>query len=343
MEFSKDDFYQTAEKVGIPQEKVDVFWSALEKKGKPSKAGISISELLFYFGAMIIISAMTWFMSLSWEWFGGGGIFLISVGYALLFSFIGARLWVRKDLKVPGGLLITVAVCMVPLAIYGLQTYLHLWPEGEIVDYPQFYYQVNSNWLLMEVATICAGLLALKFFPFPFLTFPIFFSAWFMSMDIVPFLTGQETTLEQKEWISMTFGIILIVIAFLIDVRNKGSFAFWAYFFGVFTFWGGLTSYCCIDNSELAYFTYFVINLAMMALSIPLKRKVFLVFGAIGANLYIAHLAYEIFKDSLLFPFALSGIGLGIIFLGIMYQKHAGWIEIKLMGMIPDNIRKHLP
>jgi hypothetical protein len=55
---------------------------------------------------------MTWFMTLGWERFGGGGIFAISLSYALAFLVAGGLLWHDKGLKVLGGLLVTAAVCM---------------------------------------------------------------------------------------------------------------------------------------------------------------------------------------------------------------------------------------
>jgi hypothetical protein len=49
---------------------------------------------------------------------------------------------------------------------------------------------------------------------------------------------------------------------------------------------------------------------------------VFVVFGAFGVFYYVGHLAWEIFEDSLLFPFVLSAVGLSIIALGILYAKN---------------------
>ena len=97
---------------------------------------------------MIVICAMTWFMNLSWERFGGGGVFLISTAYALIFTLMGHRLWNKKNLKVAGGLFITMAVCMVPLAIYGLENYFNFWPSENQSPYPDFY-QLASGRLIL--------------------------------------------------------------------------------------------------------------------------------------------------------------------------------------------------
>lgn len=291
---------------------------------------------------MIIISAMTWWMTISWEAFGGGGIFIISVAYAILFTFLGAKLWKKHEYRVPAGLLITIAVCMTPLAIYGLETYFNIWPEGNPGEYRDFYNWIKGSWIFMEIGTIVAGVVALRFFRFPFITAPIFFSAWFLSMDIVPIIMRNEITWRQREWVSLIFGIVLIVISYLIHRAKRKDFAFWGYLFGTFAFWGGLSGLAW-DKGEFVYFMYFVINFLMMIVSVLLSSKVFLIFGAIGTFAYFSHLAYEVFENSILFPFVLTFFGVAIIYLGVLYQKNMQWIEKTILNKIPSSIKRFLP
>lgn len=341
MEISREQFFLAASKEGMSREQAEALWQTLRQRDQEPQAS-SFSKLMFYFGAMIIISAMTWLMNLGWEWFGGLGIFLISVGYAFLFTCMGAKLWKRADLKIPAGLFITIAVCMTPLAIYGLETHFHVWPQGEIEKYQDFFRWIRGSWIFMELGTILAGLVALKFFPFPFLTAPIFFAAWFLSMDIAPLLVRGESSWEQKEWISLCFGAALIFISYCIDRRQKKDYAFWGYFFGTLAFWTSLTAICWAKG-ELIFFVYFIINFLMMGFSILMRRKVFMVFGALGCFMYLSYLAYEIFQNSILFPFILSVIGLVIVYLGILYQKNIQWIEGKIAAIVPEGVRKLFP
>jgi O-antigen/teichoic acid export membrane protein len=186
--------------------------------------------------------------------------------------------------------------------------------------------------------TILAGILALTFFPFPFLTAPIFFSVWFLSMDIVPFLFGKAASWEQKCWISLCFGFVMLVIGFMLDRKKRGDYAFWSYLFGTLAFWGGLN--CLVwTKGEVSLFIYLIINLMMMCFSILVRRHVLMIFGAIGVFAYLSHLAYNVFEDSILFPFALSFIGLVIIYLGILYQRNFGWIEKKMYEKLPPRLR----
>jgi hypothetical protein len=63
-------------------------------------------------------------------------------------------------------------------------------------------------------------------------------------------------------------------------------------------------------------------------------RRVYAVFGTLGIAFYLGHLADKVFKDSLLFPFALSLIGVAVIALGLYYHRNqaaiAAWMEARL-------------
>jgi Ca2+/Na+ antiporter len=108
--------------------------------------------------------------------------------------------------------------------------------------------------------------------------------------------------------------------------------------FGVIAFWGGLS--LMQSDSELNKFIYLCINLVMIAVGSILSRRVFAVFGGLGAAGYLGHLAYDVFKDSMMFPFVLTIIGLGVIYLGVLWQRHEEKISSKLRGMLPLPMRE---
>jgi hypothetical protein len=80
-----------------------------------------------------------------------------------------------------------------------------------------------------------------------------------------------------------------------------------------------------------------------MLLSVLLERRAFIVFGALGVSGDIGYLAYRVFRDTLLFPFTLTIIGVGVIFLGIQYQRHRPAIERAIPGSLPEGVRRVLP
>ena len=255
----------------ISAEQAEALWKALESRdGERPK--FDLAHVLYYFGALIVISAMGWFMTEAWESFGGGGIFLIATSYALGFVLVGRTLWYKQNLTIPGGFLFTMAVCMTPLAIYGLERLTGVWPQGNPGLYRDYHIWVQGSWLLMELGTVGAGLVALRFIRFPFLTAPIAFSLWYMSMDLTPLVFGRtEFTWDERLWVSLWFGLAVLLVSYGIDRRTKEDYAFWGYLFGLVAFWGGL-SWMRSDN-ELNKFLYCLLIRTHKVMRASMKKQ----------------------------------------------------------------------
>lgn len=348
MRLEKEDFDWAAHEGIISTEQADILWEALSaryQEESENRPRFNFANVAYYFGALIVISAMTWFISLAWENFGGAGIFFIACIYALGFSLTGKTLYFKQNLQIPGGLLFTMAVGMTPLAVYGLQRWTGFWLQGDPGVYRNFYEWIKGSWFFMELGTILAGLIALRFVKFPFLTAPIAFSLWFISMDLTPLIFGEnEYSYKQRALVSLWFGIACLLIAYFIDLRTKrsqGDFAFWLYLFGLMSFWFSLPFLG--KGREWDWFLYGLTNLGLMILSVFLKRRVFIVFGGIGVFAYLSHLSYRVFADSALFPFALTVLGLGIIYIGVLYQRHYKNLERRLDSLIPQGFRNFIP
>ena len=296
----------------------------------------TFTHVLYYLGGLIAIGAMTLFMNLGWELFGGAGILFIS----LLYAGIGFKITnslAAKGLAIPAGICATFVVCLTPLAIYGFQQWLGFWPDESV--YRDYHRYIKWNWLYMELGTLAIGAAVAWRYKFPFLIMPIAVTLWYLTMDITAMISGGDLTWQLRKIVSLYSGLLMIGLAFWIDIRSrrKADYAFWIYIFGVIAFWGGLSSQN--SNDEFSKFIYFCINLLMIGVGVVLVRRVFVVFGAIGSCGYIGYLAYDVFKDSLLFPIVLTAIGLGIIYIGILWQKHEQKITKKLRLFLPTPLR----
>lgn len=340
MKVSRRNFDRAVSRGAISAEQADGLWRALEERDE-GRARFDLPHVAYYFGALVVILAMTYFVTVGWESFGGGGLMAIAFVYAVGFAGVGGWMWRRRDLRVPGGLLVAATVCMTPLAVYGFQEMAGLWLGRDPGDYRDFYQWVSGGWFFMEVATVFVGLVALYFVRFPFITAPVAFTLWFMSMDATPLVLGGDYY-EQSgyQWVSIVFGLAMLVGAFVVDRRTEEDYAFWGYLFGMFAFWGGLTLF--EGGSEVEWAVYGAINVGLILLSVLLNRRVFIVFGAVGIFGYTGHLAWEIFADSILFPFALSVVGLAVIALGIVYAKNKERIEGAVMKVVPAGRRRAL-
>ena len=340
MKFTIKDLDWAADTHVIEPDVRDALVDALQSR-YADKPSLSFANVLYYLGGLIVIGAMTFYVSSAWEVLGGGGHLAVAVMYAGI--FIAAGQWLRKSKgqPIPGGILVTAAVCMTPMAVYGLQEITGWWVWSDPGEYVDFYQWIKSGWFVMEVATIATGIVALRWYRFPFIMLPVAFSLWFMSMDITAIVYGPDFSWDQRKLVSLWFGLVMLVGSFIVDRRTEQDFAFWGYLFGMLAFWGGLTS--LDSDSEVGKFVYCCINLGLIGVSVLLQRKVFIIFGALGVSIYLGHLAYDVFKSELLFAFALSVVGLAVMALGVQYHRHERDIQQKIAGMLPDFLLQILP
>ena len=322
----------------ITEEQLQALLAFLKSRPDTGPA-FSFTNLLYYFGGLIAIGAMTLFMNLGWEEFGGWGIFSISLVYAAI-GLLLSRYFMRQGHAVPAGICATFVVALTPLAIYGLQVANGWWPDD--TAYRDYHRYIKWHWIYLELGTLAAGSVMLWRFRYPFSMMPVAVTLWYMSMDVAAMLMVDDFDWEFRAFVSMWFGLATILLAFWVDLRSRqsGDFAFWLYIFGVLTFWSGLSLQ--ESDSEVSKFLYFCINIGLLACGAVLVRKVFVVFGALGAALYLWHLADRIFADSWMFPIVLTAIGLTIVYSGLVWSRHAVAISRFLRAGLPAEFRELL-
>jgi hypothetical protein len=302
-----------------------------------------VAHLLWYAGALIVMTAMGLFSTLAFSQMGGQALAVTALVYAAGFAAAGHYLWHVKELRTPGGLLIAIAVSMAPLAVYGVQDALDLWGQfGKPGTVQGFYVWIKGSWIFMEVAAIVAALIALRFYPFPFIVVIAGVALWFMSMDLAPWIAGTEhADWETRRRVSLWFGLGTLIVAWAVDWLRRGDFAFWLHLFGMIAFWGAVTSTSGGTMFDKAL--YCALNVALLFLAVFLRRKVYAVFGVIGIALYLGDLANKVFRDSLLFPFALSAIGVAVIAAGLLYYRHQDKVATWLDANMPEAIKRLRP
>lgn len=309
-------------------------------KNQPEQEpNFNLTNVLYYFGGLIAIGAMTLFMNLGWEKFGGWGICFLSIIYAIIGLWLSAK-FQQKSYVIPAGICATFVIALTPLAIYGFQVGMGWWPDDTI--YREYHYYIKWHWIFMELGTLIVGVILAWKYRYPFMVMPIAVTLWYMSMDLAEMIARDYASFQLSAIVSMYFGLATILIAFWVDLRSRNTldYAFWLYLFGVITFWGGITAQH--SESELSKFFYLCINLLMIGIGVMLTRKVFVIFGAIGCSFYLGHLAAQVFKDSMLFPIALTLIGLLIIYLGTLWQKNESFITKKAQSILPKELQELL-
>ncbi|MBC3434826.1 DUF2157 domain-containing protein [Pseudomonas sp. BW16M2] len=326
---------------GVLQPGQDQALLAFLRQQPESRASFQLAHVAFYFGALLIMGAMGWLLTEAWMRIGDGALLAIALLYIGGITLFALSLQ-RRNQPVAAGVLAAVAVSIVPLAVFAIERLAGWWPLDDAQgDYHQYYTYVQGGWLAMEAATVLAGLLMLRLIPFPFIVMPIAVALWFMSMDLSEWFHGDLFSWEQRRTVSLWFGLGLLLVFLVIDGRTRRDYAFWGYLAGLAAFWGGLT--LMDSGSEWGKALYCLINLGLMGLAVLLRRPVFMVFGAMGVAAYLGYLSYEVFADSLLFPVILTLIGLGVIGLGVLYQKRREALSEQLRAQLPERLLQLLP
>ena len=174
--------------------------------------------------------------------------------------------------------------------VYNMHRALGLWPEREPGVFQGFRTYIHPSWVVMEIATIICGLGYLRIVRFPFLLFPVSFSAWFLSMDLAPLYPKKKGMdfFEIRRRISIAFGMGMILLGYLMELRlgSEPDLSFWVYLFGLMTFTGALHS-AFRTHDDLQGSIFLLINMGLILIGSRLDRTMFHVFGSLEIIMYM--------------------------------------------------------
>ena len=306
----------------------------------------------YYFGALVVMLAFTWLLFDWYARYGGIALMALASSYAILFLLGGDWLWKQPGLRIPGGLLFTLAVCMVPIGVLGFQDYMGWFPVGnafEIEDDAErliFQSREQTQYARIAAATLLAGLGAITLRRFAFMSVPPILGFTACWMLVVEILNGGDAGGRVMNTQLMLAGFLVMAVGFVVDRRTKEDFAFWLYGLGLAHFWFGMIGRLFSapgEPGELAWGIFAFVSLLLFDISILLQRKVFMVGGAVGIMAYFGHLGFETFEDVLLFPFALTFVGLAIMGAAVLYRKNEEKLEQLVMSLLPEGFKATLP
>jgi len=305
---------------GLSPQQVPVLWGELARTGAPTgrQGRIDAPQVAWYVGGVVSLLAMSVFLGTGWDQYGDAAGLLISLGYLAFFVLAAVVLLGlgKPGLRTPGGLMATVAVGLVPLVVYAVQETLDLWPSRTPGEYRDFYEWVSSTWCAMELLTILAGFVAWRLVRFPFLLVPVTVTTWFLAMDVTGLVGEGDGAGLAHALVSALVGVAALSVGLLFDLRRLPAEAFWMHLAGLLSLWWAVSARF-FDSGGAAMAVTGLLGVAALAAAVPLKRRVYLVFGGIWVFEALAYLAFEVFGSSLLFPIALAGLGVGIVALGI--------------------------
>lgn len=334
IEISHQDLVWTASQGLAAQDAVESLWNELQVRRRREHLNptLSSSHVAYHLGAGVVILGMCWLLGMAWdeEW-GGFVVFGIASAYMAVFGWTGRYVWFEKRRHIPGGFLVSLAVCMVPIAVYGFQYGVGLWYRPPNTPYYDPFWTAHSveelcNFLPMELGGVLAAAFTFYWMPFPFLLALIASVFWYMVCDWAVLVRRKQNL---PYWVSMIYGILCLLVAFALEHRlnrrhSNGNnttdssgehrdYAFWIYIVGAVAFWSGLGSPYL--QSEGAYFAQLLVNVCLIILSVVVKRLIFTIIGTVGVVVYLIHLN-DHFGELVFFPFLITALGVAIITIG---------------------------
>jgi hypothetical protein len=340
MRVDRPDFNAAASEASLSVEQRERLWAALGRASRGT-SGFSFVNVTAYLGALIILCTMGLFGFSSWQSFDGLGILALALSYALCFVAAGHLLWFQAGLKVQGGLLVTLAVCMVPLALYGLEKAWGWEVDRAFVPGRTGFAWVKQSGLLIHTGTILAALAAIRWLRFSLLALPIAFALWLLTQELATYGQPEGPSFLQAQMkVSMLFGLGLLAVGFVVDRLAKEDFAFWLYLTALLAM--AYTVAVQPGDSELRHALYCLLALVSLGIGALLRRRTFLVFGALGVIGYLGHLS-GLFRPSLVYPLIASLVGGLVLFLGVQLHRRQAAVETFLEALFPRSVRRLLP
>jgi hypothetical protein len=175
---------------------------------------------------------------------------------------------------------------------------------------------------------------------------PVAVTLWYLSLDLCHlFMQTEGFDWQFTRDFSLVSGLFVCALAVWVDLRcrlatqaqERQDFAFWLYLFGAIMFWAGLS--LRHSDSEVSKAIYCLINVGLVFWGAAINRRVFTVLGGLGVAIYLGYLAGRVFQDSLAFSFVLSLLGLGVVALGVWWQRHEARIHQRLAGWLPVGLK----
>jgi hypothetical protein len=291
-------------------------------------------NFLWYFGAVVAIAATGLFVDDGWERHGAAFMLVASLAFLAAYA-AGSYLLLRNGWLTAGGLFAAMAVSVVPLAVYAFEKLVGWWPENQPEAFSSFHQEILASWIAMELVTIVVGAVVLYVVRFPLIFAPIAFVGWYLSMDLAPALFGDDVTSDERAGVSIFAGLVMIGVGLAFDARDLRRLAFWPHFFGLLTLLASLCWLTFGHNDHRTWTLVTLVSLVTAFASVPLGRITYAVFGALGLLSTVCYWAFQVFENSLGFPFAVAVAGVACIGLGLVVRVYGAALREMLLARLP--------
>jgi hypothetical protein len=277
------------------------------------KPGLNLVTVAYYFGSFLAFLSFTLFISINWEDLSDGARFGIALGTISVVGAIGVWLRFMHNYRTAGGLLLFVTTAILPLLIYTIARLMGSWPDDAS------FHQLRFAFLYLGLGSLTGSIAILIWTRFPLISLIVAALAHLTIVDIAQIIGGPPTaSLELSA--GVTGGLVLLGIG--MTVRSMKRYAFWFKLYGLVGLQITFSALLVQNPNVLFGLLFLFIYMVFIGLSLWFREVIFLVFGAIGFYTYITRLVFDVFEGEAFFPLVLGFIGLSIVILAVLYQKH---------------------
>ena len=278
-------------------------------------------NILWYFGAIAATAAAAAVIGQTGSAHRGLWIFLVALafcgGAAVLAAAASVVGW-----TIPGGVLTTSAVALIPFVTYGFEKLV-----GVSTGSDPFSSWCGSDFAIVAV-TIAAGVAAFWLVRFGFVLLPVAVATVLAVEFLVPVFASHPSTNAQMGVLLGT-GAALVVVGMLLDARLHRSAAFWWHVVGLFAIAEALTYYAAVDvfstfvpspisanHHAWAWVAMLVIGAALLLAAVPVGRATWAAFGVAGVYAPLLHYVADA-SSSWRLALVMVFVGVGLMCLGV--------------------------
>lgn len=291
----------------------------------PRPRGVDFVTVAYAVGAMLVVFAFAWFLADRWVSLGPWGVLVVAMVYAGL--LVGCSIWLeRRGFRQASAISLTLAVALGPVVSWSLQVIIGLW----LPDPRDGWLNISNPWqavcwLVSDLVTLLAALLAFRWRPSVVLTIPMTIMLWGLGLHLYRAVADEHLVPTLDKWLLLANGLLVCAIAGEIDRRmgrdrTRGDdYAFWPWLGGLFAFavaylsiWGG---------AGLWRHSMVAVAAILIALSLLLRRRTHLAFGFLALFGYLTWLALDVLRAYLSLPAVLATLGIALILGTVWVQR----------------------
>ena len=234
------------------------------------------SAFLLYAGSFVALAAGLGLLAA----LGNDGAGELAGWSALVLALtLGAALGLeRAERHVLAGLAAFLAVVFFAVLFGAVESWIGFFPDAEAG--PDFQPEFEPSVILLGLATIAAGIAALRRFRFPLIGLLIAVTFAFLVVDQDTVFAGSDAGNGTRSVLAVIAGAVLVALGLALDRDGRPAYGFWFHAVGAAAIGSGI-----LQLAEHGGWGWTVIGLASLgyvAVAVATGRSVWAVLGAIG-------------------------------------------------------------